>query len=251
MFLKERQDKIVEIINAEGRVTVPDLAEKFGVTEDCIRKDLKQLDAQGALKKVYGGAISVAAAPERNVTKRIGVYMAEKRAIAEKAYEQISPGETIFLDVSTTNLALAELIAKGTKQVFVVSNMIEILRTLSTNPALTVLGTGGSVNTELDGFMGSMTLKMLEPMRFDKAFLGALAVDLESGDVLTYVWDDALIKQLVLGNASRSFLMVDAHKFDAAGNYAYAKLSDFDAVVTDKPTSKLRAKIKSLGSMVM
>ncbi|MGI6231028.1 MAG: DeoR/GlpR family DNA-binding transcription regulator [Tractidigestivibacter sp.] len=251
MFLKERQDKIVEIINAEGRVTVPDLASKFGVTEDCIRKDLKQLDARGALKKVYGGAISVATTPERNVSKRISVNTSEKRVIAEKAYDQIAQGDTIFLDVSTTNLSLAEIIAKGTKQLSIVSNMMEILRVLSTNPALNVLGTGGSVNTELDGFMGSMTLKTLEPMRFDKAFLGALAVDLEEGDVFTYVWDDALIKQLVLHNSARSFLVADAHKFEATGNYAYAKISEFDGVITDKPSAKLRSKIKALGSMVM
>ena len=62
MFLKERHDKIIELINSEGRVTVTDLAELFSVTDDCIRKDLKQLDAQGKLQRVYGGAVSVASA---------------------------------------------------------------------------------------------------------------------------------------------------------------------------------------------
>ncbi len=251
MFLKERQAKIIELINAEGRVTVADLAQRFSVTEDCIRKDLKQLDAQGALKKVYGGALSVASAPDRNVSKRVGSHIAEKRVIAEKALEQIASGDTIFLDVSTTNLALAELLAKGSKQVFVVSNMMEILRTLATNPALTVLGTGGSVNTELDGFIGTMALACLKPMRFDKVFLGGLGVDLETGDVTTYVWDDAMIKQLVIANSRRSFLVVDEHKFGIGGNYVYASVSSFDALITDRPSTKLRAQIKDLGSIVI
>ena len=245
MFLKERQAKIIELINAEGRVTVADLAQRFSVTEDCIRKDLKQLNAQGALKKICSSA------PDRNVSKRVGSHIAEKRVIAEKALEQIASGDTIFLDVSTTNLALAELLAKGSKQVFVVSNMMEILRTLATNPALTVLGTGGSVNTELDGFIGTMALACLKPMRFDKVFLGGLGVDLETGDVTTYVWDDAMIKQLVIANSRRSFLVVDEHKFGIGGNYVYASVSSFDALITDRPSTKLRAQIKDLGSIVI
>lgn len=113
MFLRERQDTIVELIRAEGRVTVSDLASRFGVTEGCIRKDLKQLDVQGALKRVYGGAISTASVSERNVSKRASTLVSEKRAIAEKAYEQIDAGETLFLDVSTTALAIAELLVGG------------------------------------------------------------------------------------------------------------------------------------------
>lgn len=102
MFLRERQDTIVELIRAEGRVTVSDLASRFGVTEDCIRKDLKQLDVQGALKRVYGAAISTASVSERNVSKRASTLVSGKRAIAEKAYEQIGAGKTLFLDGSTT-----------------------------------------------------------------------------------------------------------------------------------------------------
>lgn len=113
MFLRERQDTIVELIRAEGRVTVSDLASRFGVTEGCIRKDLKQLDVQGALKRVYGAAISATSVSERNVSKRASTLVSEKRAIAEKAYEQIDAGETLFLDVSTTALAIAELLVGG------------------------------------------------------------------------------------------------------------------------------------------
>ena len=251
MFLKERQAEIARLVEAEGRVTVSCLARRFGVTEDCIRKDLRQLEAEGLLKKVYGGAVGVASAPERSVIKRVGAHAAEKRAVAEKAYEMIEPGEMVFLDVSTTNLALAELLSAGTKHVSVVSTMMEILRVLARNPALEVLGTGGSVNTELDGFMGSMTLACLRPLRFDRAFLGGLGVDAESGEVTTYLWDDAQVKQLAMANASHCLLMVDEHKFGAGGSYVYAHVGDFDGVICNRVTGELAAAVEGLGSTLV
>lgn len=251
MFLKERQAEIARLVEAEGRVTVSGLARRFGVTEDCIRKDLRQLEGEGLLKKVYGGAVGVASALERNVIKRVGAHEAEKRAVAQAAYDLIEPGETIFLDVATTNLSLAELLAAGSKQVCVVSNMMEILRVLSRNPALEVLGTGGSVNPELDGFMGSMTLACLRPLRFDHAFLGGLGVDAETGEVTTYLWDDAMVKQLALANAAHSLLMVDEHKFGASGSYVYATIGDFDGIVTNRELPGLAERIAELGSTLI
>ena len=67
MFHKERHDQIVEYVQERGRASVAELAERFDVTEDCIRKDLKQLDGQGTIERVYGGAISVSTSPERSV----------------------------------------------------------------------------------------------------------------------------------------------------------------------------------------
>lgn len=251
MFLRERQEEIARLVSAEGRVTVAGLARRFDVTEDCIRKDLRQLEAAGALRKVYGGAVSVSSSPERSVIKRVGAHSAEKRLVAEKAFDMIEPGETIFLDVSTTNLALAELLSAGTKHVSVVSTMMGILRVLARNPALEVLGTGGSVNTELDGFMGSMTLACLRPLRFDRAFLGGLGVDVESGEVTTYLWDDAQVKQLAMANSSHCLLMVDEHKFGAGGSYVYAHVRDFDGIVTNRVTTELASAVEGLGSTLV
>lgn len=250
MFLKERQDAIVQAINESGRVTVAGLAERFGVTQDCIRKDLKQLDREGMLRRVYGGAISIAYSPEHSVKRRLDVHLDEKRAIAHKAYEQIVPGETIFIDISTTNLALAELLARGKKRCVVMSNMIDTLQTLASNPLLTVIGTGGNVNQEFNGFLGATTLSALEPVYFDKAFLGAFGVDLDHDAVTTFDADDSLVKQLVIRNSAHSYLLVDTHKFGARGSHRYASLEDFDIVFTDAPTPKLRGIARNHGTQL-
>ena len=245
MFLKERQDKISEFVNTNGRATVIELSEKFGVTEDCIRKDLKHLDAQGLLKRVYGGAISTSVHPNWNISTRINTKIPEKRAIAEKAYGLIDSGETIYLDISTTNIALAEKIAAGTKYLTVVTNMIDILQALNGNPAIKVISTGGTVNYELNSFYGSAAIQMLESYHFDKVFMGAIGINLDAGELLTYDIDDGAVKRQVIKTASQVILVADSEKFSSSGSYTFAHFDDITTVITDKMSDKLKEQLSA------
>ena len=245
MFLKERQDKISEFVNTNGRATVIELSEKFGVTEDCIRKDLKHLDAQGLLKRVYGGAISTSVQPNWNISTRITTKIPEKRAIAEKAYGLIDSGETIYLDISTTNIALAEKIAAGTKYLTVVTNMIDILQALNGNPAIKVISTGGTVNYELNSFYGSAAIQMLESYHFDKVFMGAIGINLDAGELLTYDIDDGAVKRQVIKTASQVILVADSEKFSSSGSYTFAHFDDITTVITDKMSDKLKEQLSA------
>ena len=245
MFLRERQDKISEFVNTNGRATVIELSEKFGVTEDCIRKDLKHLDAQGLLKRVYGGAISTSVHPNWNISTRINTKIPEKRAIAEKAYGLIDSGETIYLDISTTNIALAEKIAAGTKYLTVVTNMIDILQALNGNPAIKVISTGGTVNYELNSFYGSAAIQMLESYHFDKVFMGAIGINLDAGELLTYDIDDGAVKRQVIKTASQVILVADSEKFSSSGSYTFAHFDDITTVITDKMSDKLKEQLSA------
>ena len=125
MFIEERHEAILRTLHEHGKVKVRDLSEKFQVTDDCIRKDLKVLENAGCLKRTYGGAILSQDYPlERDVVDRRNVNVEKKAAIAEKALGLIRDNETIFLDISTTNIKLAELLVEKHRRVVVVSNMI-------------------------------------------------------------------------------------------------------------------------------
>ncbi|WP_028264411.1 DeoR/GlpR family DNA-binding transcription regulator [Atopobium fossor] len=238
MFLKERQNAIANMVKSNGRVAVADLAEQFAVTVDCIRKDLRQLESQGALKRVYGGAISITETPERTVYKRFSTNTAEKQAVAAKAYDLIAPGDIIFLDISTTNLELARLLATGHKRCIVVSNMMDSLQVMAENPALTVMCPGGNVSLDLNGFVGTLTIANLKPITFDKSFIGAIGIDLLTGEVSTFEMDDGMVKHTVLENTDQVYLMADSHKFDSRGNYNFASLSEFEGLITEAVTTK-------------
>lgn len=239
MFARERQESIVRLVNDEGRVAVAALAKRFDVTEDCIRKDLKTLAEKGLLRRVYGGAMTVDTKQERNIRKRVTKHATEKHEIARRAFDLIEDNEVIFLDTSTTNLALAQLIAESPRKITVVSNMIDILQVLGTNDGIMTVGTGGTINIDQNAFLGAFALNFLEPIRFDRAFIGALGVDTGSGEVLTFELEDGLVKQLAIKNSTRSYLMVDSHKFGAPGSFAFAKIEDFDAVVTNEAPTEV------------
>ena len=129
MFTSERHQKIIDTLHTEGKVMVKELAKQFEVSEDCIRKDLRQLEFQGKCIRQYGGAVLNDLHPEHNVFSRIDKNTNDKEMVAQKAFNLIQDGETIFLDISTTNLILAHKLANSERKLIVVSNMIEILKT--------------------------------------------------------------------------------------------------------------------------
>lgn len=251
MFLKERQDLIASLIKDQGRVTVTELAKKFEVTEDCIRKDLKKLDAEGRCHRVYGGAVGASELPDRNVFARVNDYRPEKKAIAEKAVHLIKPGQTVFLDISTTNLYLAELIAKKNVRCIVVSNMLDVLKTVAKGPGITAVCPSGNVNLELNGLVGAATLNTIEHMHFDVSFIGAVGLSMEDDSVTTFDMEDGLIKATAMARSTESYLITGSHKFSLVGNYEYARISQFTGIITDDRRLAEVQKIRELGIRVI
>lgn len=231
MFLEERQQEICALIEQDGRVAVNDLAARFGVTEDCIRKDLKQLSRAGRCNRVYGGATRIEPADDYEVRSRIGAFDAEKQLIAEKAIRLIEPRQTIFLDISTTNLHLARLIGRADIPCTVVSPMVDILAEAAKSSCVEAICPGGTMHLELNGFVGALALEALERFRFDVAFVGAYGIDLDEYQAATFNADDGLLKRAAIERATRSYLVCETRKFNARGNFRFASLDDITALI--------------------
>ena len=241
MFTSERHEIIKEMLIEQGKVSVKDLSEKFSLSEDAIRKDLRKMEQEGILKRVYGGAILKEAKYIRNVDERKDVNADAKKEIAQKAYDLIEAGDTIFLDISTTNIYLAKLLFNGKKNCFIVSNMIEILQILAGNAQLTIIGTGGTVNKELNGFVGTMTMDVVKNYHFDKAFLGTLGISKAFDKFTTFDMDDGFVKKMVIEHSEETYVMMDHTKFYQQGSYHYASLQEATCIITD---SQLDASIQ-------
>lgn len=249
MFLEERQDMILDMLARDGKVLVKELSEKFGVTEDCIRKDLGALEKRGKLKRTYGGAVMRRENSHMmEVSKHRHIDVEAKRAIAKTALRLIGKRDMVFLDISTSNLALAELLSQGDYEVTVVTNMVDILVILSRNPKIRVIFAGGKLNKSRDGFWGGMTLDFISHLKPDIAFVGAVGVDIKENSVSTYDIEDGINKAQIIRVSKRAYVVAEARKLSTDGNYNYATLDSLSGLLTDtKPADDVCAAAEKLG----
>ncbi|MDR2471549.1 MAG: DeoR/GlpR family DNA-binding transcription regulator [Treponema sp.] len=232
MFAQERRKIIAGTVDAEGYVMVKELSGRFGVTEDCIRKDLAILEREGVLSRLYGGAVKNRINPhETDVAQRLGKNSTLKQNIAARALSLIHGGDTVFLDISTTGAELARLIAGSALEVTVVTNMVNAMLALSVPCAATLVFIGGNFSPGRDGFTGAAAVQAIRCFRFDAAFMGTAGVDLPRNRVETYLADDGLTKQAALEASKKKYLLLEERKFGTEAPYRYAGLDDFSAVV--------------------
>lgn len=235
MFTQERLEEIEQALQKNGKVWVKVLSEQFQVSEDCIRKDLKVLENAGRLKRTYGGAILSQDYPlERDVIDRRNYHVEKKKIIAQKALELIKDNETIFLDISTTNIELAKLLAESRKRVVVVSNMIDILQILSKNPSITSIGTGGTMHRTVNGFMGAATMEAIKQYSFDRAFIGTCGLDMVDLSITTLGVEDGLTKKAAIKSSRHKYIVMEKEKFYFNDSYKFAQIDDINGIVTDE-----------------
>jgi len=234
MFLEERQEAILAMLQHDGKVKVKELSELFDVTEDCIRKDLGSLEKQGNLKRTYGGAVVLREnLHNMEVSKRRNTDVDAKRKIAQAALNLIHEKDMVFLDISTSNLEIAALLAKQPKDVTVVTNMIEILVILAQNPKIKVLFAGGTINKSRDGFWGGMTMDFISRLKPDIAFVGAVGVDIRENSVSTYDIEDGINKAAIIQVSKKAYLVAEMKKMSNDGNYNYVTLDALTGIITD------------------
>lgn len=242
MFVEERQTAILDELNEKGRVRVKDLSQRFQVTEDLIRKDLHALEKAGKLKRKYGGAVSMDETVQRRiVAQKKNEDSVSRKIIAQQAFDLIETGMIVFLDISTTNIYLAKLIAQSSLTITVVTNMLEIVQLL-VNTNVNVICIGGELDYGRDGFIGTLALEMLQKFRFDMAFMGAVGLSLEDNSVEIYMANEGLSKSAAIKASKVSCLLIENQKLERLGNYKYARVDEFDCVILNQPLDEKTCK---------
>jgi len=240
LFAEERVEKIIQLLNENQKVVVKQLSKRFEVTDDCIRKDLKILEKQGIIKRTYGGGVlSRLSAPHNDILSRKNINLEGKLKIAEKAYELIISRETIFLDISSTNMIIADKIAKGNKKLVVITNMIDIIRIFSKCDHVDVIGTGGVFNKDLNGFVGSTAIESIARYKVNRAFIGSCGVNMYDKSVTTFDIEDGNTKKAIISSGKKVYLVMENKKFYYDGTYKFAEIDDVDAIIVDKMPDEL------------
>lgn len=233
----ERQSKIVEIVMAEGSISIPDICERFDVSEMTARRDLNELDRQGLLRRVHGGAVaSLGRSYEPPFPIRATKNQSAKAAIGLRAAELAYDGDSIALDVGTTTLEIVRGL-KGKRNLTIVTSCLQIANlvvdTLSLDADVRLILTGGIVRPRELSMIGPIPQMVYRDLHVDKAFIGIGGISLVDG-LTEYNIEDTQTKQILFRSAREKIVVADGSKFDVTTFATVAPLQSVDAIVTDK-----------------
>jgi DeoR/GlpR family transcriptional regulator of sugar metabolism len=233
MSQEQRRERILAHLSAQERTSVGDLSDDLGVSEVTVRKDLDQLEAQGLLTRVRGGAVvSGRGRLERFFAAREQEHLEEKRRIAQAASALIRSGQQIFLDASTTALQVAHLI-KDREDLVVVTNGLYTALELNFCPGITTIVVGGTLRHRSSSLVGSFNYNSLQRLRVDIGFFGARGVTARDGLMEADV-EEAQLKQQ-MASASRAVVgIADSSKFGVTAFSAFALPQEIDRIITDE-----------------
>lgn len=253
MYATERQEAIERQLAADGRVSVVELAARFEVTTETVRRDLAQLEASGSLRRVHGGAVATdrASTIEPPLTERLRRHSAAKSAIGDRATAAIGDvfRGSVFLDAGTTTAAVAESLAPrlAAGGIEVVTHALTLAHTLAAVPNGTLTLIGGRVRGVTAAAVGADTVRAIEGLRPDVAFLGTNGLSAGFG-LSTPDPEEAAVKRAIVRAARRVVVVADAEKHDRELLVGFAPLAAIDVLVTDaQPGPSLSAALSDAG----
>lgn len=256
MFAEERHQKIAELVSAQGRVGVNELAELFAITQETVRRDLAALEESELLRRVHGGAVASdrLTRTELSLTERQSQRLDEKQRIATAAMSLIphAPTASVLLDSGTTTAALAERLsawtpAKAGDELLVITNSLPTATSLSTNTHLLLDIVGGRVRGLTSAVVGARATEQLGALRPDIAFIGANGIHAGFG-LSTPDPVEAATKTAMVRAARQVVVLADASKFGTETLVRFATLEEIDTLITtSEPSPELAAALAAAG----
>ncbi len=230
--IDQRRQKIIDIVNQEGKVKVLDLSRLFGISEVTIRSDLALLEKQRLLERVHGGAVS-AYKPYYNMPlmDRMKTHEKEKREIAAACAAMIADGDTIMIDSGTTTLFTVQEL-KNVKNLTIVTNSLSIAQEAGHFVNIHVILLGGNLNPQYQFTYGDDTVHQLKRYKADMMILSADGVSCEDG-ITTYHHLEAEVSRQMLVRVKKRIVVADFTKIGRT-SFAYIDaISNVDVIVTN------------------
>lgn len=238
---EDRRHDIVETLVEVGSASLEDLARRFGVSKMTIHRDLDELEKEGLLRKMRGGAtIESSGQFESDFRYRARLAAEEKRRIACRAAQFLEPGMSVMVDDGSTSQNLVPFLIEK-RPLSVITNNLAVVVGLSGVSGIELITLGGTYSRKFNGFFGVLTLSALENLRADVVLLSSSAIE---GRTAFHQDQEVLeVKRRMITSSARRYLMVDHEKFGRTALHLMSNLDVFDGVVTTRalPQSKARA----------
>ncbi|ONH25102.1 DeoR/GlpR family DNA-binding transcription regulator [Pseudofrankia asymbiotica] len=233
MNAAERHRLVLTVLAERNRASVAELAKVTGTSEMTVRRDLEQLESQGALRRVHGGAVSaLLSGVEPPYAVRALAGAETKARLAAAVVELLRDGETVALDTGTTAVAVAAAMAE--RQLTVTPLSLHAATRLGACDGIQLLMPGGQVRRGELSFHGALTVRTFEELRYDTFILSCCGVDATTG-ATAYDLDDVQVKRAAVRAARRTLLVATADKL---GHVTFGRICPPDQIsllITDAP----------------
>jgi len=228
MLNHERKTHLLSILTETGRIVAKDVSRNLRVSEDTIRRDLRELAKDGRLKRVHGGAVPVAPA-NAPFPHRVGIATPEKMEIGKRAAAMVEPGQVVFLDGGTTALQVARHLPHGLSAT-IVTHSPNVAMALLDYENLEVEIVGGRLMRHSIVTSGAATIAWLGRYRPDICFMGATGLHGEQG-ITTGDSEEAEVKRAVIARSGSALILASSEKFGAVSSFEVASWSDVDGLI--------------------
>lgn len=237
--MTSRQSAIVALAKAEGRLDVDDLASRFNLSAQTIRRDLADLSARGVLERFQGGAIPASGAANFAYEKRRRLATEAKRRIGLRAAALIPDGASLLLHIGTTVEQVA-LALRGKRGLTVITNNVNVTAALAGYEQIELIVVGGVVRHRDGGVVGDAAVDFLRQFRTDYALIGAPAID-EDGTLLGFDYREVEVGRAIMDCARKVILVADGTKLERTAPVRIGHIAQIDRFVTDAaPPPRLR-----------
>ena len=224
--MNQRQKKIISLAEASGEITIKELAQRLGVSEMTVHRDLDLLQEERYIYKKRGAAVFIESA-DRDTGD---FYTEEKRSVGRKAAELIPDGASVIFDNSTTALECAKFLNPEGKYTFYTTNL-ETAEILACYAGSVLYCSGGYYFPDSKGFVGAQAEAFISSVKADFCIIGASGIT-SDGTTTPYPMHTAMQKAII-ASAKNRILVCDHSKFGKRAMEKICDLSDIDTVVTD------------------
>ncbi len=233
MLANERYKVICDILQKQRTVKVTQLSNILDVSCETVRRDLENLEKEGRIIRVHGGASRVKFdTMQASFKGRLTEKYEQKNQIANAALQYISNGQSISLDCSTTCLALAKKLKDHFNKLTIVTNSADVLYAIGEIPHFKIIFCGGFYNQEERGCFGENAKNVINQLNIDTAFVGIGGISIQDGFTETF-YDGVEMMQMFLKAAQQKIVLADSSKFDIVTLIKVCDLDDIDLIVTD------------------
>lgn len=234
--VRSRHSEIVDLVREQGFIAIGDLATKFDVTPQTVRRDINTLSKQGLIQRHHGGAGPVFSTENVDYTDRKILWLREKKIIAKLVAAHIPNRSSLFINMGTTNEEVAKALVHH-ERLRVITNNLNVAKTLSVNSGMEVIVAGGIIRPKDCGIVGESAVDFIRQFKVDYGIIGISGVD-KDGTLLDFDYREVTAARSIMDNSRKIFLVTDHTKFGRNAMVRLGNIQECDAMFTDRAPSQ-------------